>query len=410
MTMAIDIEAEERGTVAVWNTFRESQLAVKVLLVGVFLSRLGGFLNIFIVLYLAAKGYSTERSALALSVYGAGGVAGLLLGATLADRLGARNSAVLGMTATAVLTASLLYLPGYPAVLVAVGLASVAAQIYRPSSAALLSELTPEDRQVMIFGMYRFGLNLGATAAPLLGFALFYLGGREYTLLFWGEGLIALAYAVLALVAIPARSRPASGTDASAESGPARYLAMFHDRRYLLFLFATMLNAVVYVQYLSTLPLEVKAAHVWVLWYTVAVSLNGLIVVVFELPLTKISQHWPTRFTVGLTLTLVGLGNACYGFPISPVVIIGATLVWTLGEILGGPSVFAYPAMAAPPPLKSLYIGGFQFMHTLGTAVGPIIGGALFVRLGHGVWPVMALAGLAAAVLGVAAIRPTDSP
>ena len=66
--------------------------------------------------------------------------------------------------------------------------------------------------------------------------------------------------------------------------------------------------------------------------------------------------------------------------------------------------------MSAPPRLKSLYIGGFQFMHTLGTAVGPIIGGALFVRLGHGVWPVMAFAGLAAAVLGVAAIRPTDSP
>jgi MFS family permease len=408
--MTMVTTTEERGTVAVWNTFRGSPLAVKVLLAGVFLSRLGGFLNIFIVLYLAAKGYSTEQSALALSVYGTGAVAGLLLGTTLAHRLGARNSAVLGMTATAVLTAALLYLPGYPAVLVAVGLASVAAQIYRPSSAALLSELTPRDRQVMIFGMYRFGLNLGATAAPLLGFALFYLGGREYTLLFWGEGLIALAYAVLAMAAIPARSRPVSGPDAGAAAyGPGRYLAMFRDRRYLLFLFAALLNAMVYVQYLSTLPLEVKAAHVWVLWYTVAVALNGFVVVVFELPLTKISQYWPTRLTVGLTFTLVGLGNACYGFPISPVVIIGATLVWTLGEILGGPSVFAYPAMAGPPRLKGLYIGGFQFMHTLGTAVGPIIGGALFVRLGHRVWPVMALAGLSAAVLGAAAIRTTDS-
>jgi MFS family permease len=86
------------------------------------------------------------------------------------------------------------------------------------------------------------------------------------------------------------------------------------------------------------------------------------------------------------------------------VIIIG-TLIWTLGEIVGGPAAFAYPAIAGPAHLRGRYIGSFQFVFGLGTAVGPLIGGLLFARLGHAVWPVLALAGAGAVVLGVAAIR-----
>jgi MFS family permease len=383
---------------------------VKALLVGVFLSRLGGFLNIFIVLYLTARGFSAEQAALALGVYGVGGVAGVLLGGTLADRLGARNSTVLSMSMTAVLTAGLLYLPTYPLLLAAVALASVAAQIYRPASATLLSELTPENRQVMIFAMYRFGLNLGAMAAPLIGYGLYHLGDEQYTLLFWGEALIALAYAFVAMAAIPRRAAKPPAAESAEDEAGGGYVAMLRDRRYVLYLLAMFCNAIVYIQYLSTLPLDVAAAGVDLFWYTLAVALNGLIVIAFELPLTKLSQHWPTRLTVGLAFGLVGVGVAFYGLPLGPAVIISATLIWTLGEIIGGPAVFAYPATAGPPHLKSRYIGSFQFMYALGTAIGPVIGGALFVQLGHSVWPVLAVSGLLAAILGVAAIRTPPKP
>jgi MFS family permease len=67
--------------------------------------------------------------------------------------------------------------------------------------------------------------------------------------------------------------------------------------------------------------------------------------------------------------------------------------------------VFAFPAMAGPAHLKGRYIGSFQFMFGLGSAVGPMVGGALFTSLGHRVWLVMALASVVATVLGVAAVR-----
>jgi len=381
-------------------------MAVKAIFCGVFVNRIGAFLNIFLVLFLTSKGHSPSEATFALGAYGAGGVLGVLIGGMLADRLGARNATVLSMSSSAVLVASLLYVPSYLGVLVAVTLCGLVSQIFRPASATLLSELTPESRQVMIFAMYRFGLNLGSTAAPLIGFALYNLDNQHYTLLFWGESLVAVAYAALALVALPRKERAPAKSDGAAPAAPAgSYLTVLRDRRYTLFLIAAFFNAAVYVQYLSTLPLDVKAQGVPIFWYTAAVALNGLIVIAFELPLTKISQHWPFKLLVGLAFGLVGLGVVSYGLPLGPAVIIMGTLIWTLGEVVGAPAVFAFPAMAGPAHLKGRYIGSFQFMFGLGSAVGPMVGGALFTSFGHRVWLLMALASVVATVLAVGSVK-----
>ena len=129
-------------------TFREAPLAVKAILIGVFISRLSGFLNIFLVLYLTAKGFSTELAALALGVYGAGAIVGVLLGGAMADRLGPRNATVISMSDDRGADGGAALPALYPLLLVAVGLVSLGGQLYRPASATLLSELTPAGQQV----------------------------------------------------------------------------------------------------------------------------------------------------------------------------------------------------------------------------------------------------------------------
>ncbi|MFI8993953.1 MFS transporter [Streptomyces sp. NPDC053542] len=399
--MAPETRAGERATV--WATFREAPLAVKTVLAGVLVNRLSGFLNIFLVLFLTAKGYSDGHTVIALGVYGAGAVVGSLIGGTLADRMGVRNATVVSMGSTSVLTAALLYLPDFTALLVAIALVSLGAQLFRPASATLLAELTSEHRQVMIFAMYRFGLNVGATAAPLVGYGLYNAGGHEYDLLFWGEAAIALLYAAFAWATLPARAPRAPVPSAAGPKGG--YLAVLRDRRYLLYLVAAFCHSAVYMQYLSTLPLYMKDAGLALFWYTFAVSLNGFIVIAFELLITKLSQEWPLKLTVGLGFALVGAGVAFYGLPIGPAAVVVGTLIWSLGEIIGGPAVFAYPAKAGPERLRSRYIGSFQFMFGLGTAVGPMLGSWLFLQLGGLVWPAVAVGSLLATVFGLIAVR-----
>lgn len=392
--------------------FSEASLPAKVVLAGVFINRLGGFLNLFIVLYLTSKGYSAEQAATALSAYGAGAVAGLFIGSTLAGRLGARNAMVISMSGTCLIMGSWLYLPSYPLLLAAAFAVAMISQLNRPASATLLSDLTAADRQVMTFALYRFGLNLGAAAAPLLGLGLYNLAGHHYDLVFWGEALIALAYGVLAWIALPRKAKDKHHAetirDTAVQAEPGRssgYLQVLRDWRYTLYLIAIALHTAVYVQYLSTLPLTIKGAGIPITWYTIAVSFNGLIVIAFELIVTNVTQSWPMRLSIALIFGLVGVGMAIYGLPFGPAVILTGTLVWSLGEIIGGPATLAYPGLAAPARLKSHYIGSFQFMFGLGTAIGPAIGGWLIVRLGQSVWPVLALGSALATILALVAVR-----
>ncbi|MEU9941304.1 MFS transporter [Streptomyces lavendulae] len=391
----------------VWVTFKEAPRAVKTVLAGVLVNRLSGFLHVFLVLFLTAEGYSKGRTVIALGVYGGGAVVGSLAGGTLADRLGIRGATVLSMSSTAVLTASLLYLPDFTLLLAAIALVSLGAQLFRPASATLLAEQTDGDRQIMIFAMYRFGLNVGATAAPLLGYALYNAGGQTYTLLFWGEAALALGYALVARATLPARSRVRTGPvrEAALTAATGGYGAVLRDRRYVLYLVAAFFHSAVYMQYLSTLPLSLKDAHIALFWYTFAVALNGFIVIAFELLVTKVSQRWPLKITIGLGFALVGAGVACYGLPIGPAAVVIGTLVWSLGEILGGPAVFAYPAGAGPEALRSRYIGSFQFTFGLGSALGPMAGTWLFLQFGGLVWPLVGACSLLATLFGLIAVR-----
>lgn len=397
----------------VLETFSQSPLSSKVVLLGVMINRLSGFLQIFIVLYLVSLGYSHQQTIIALAVYGTGAVIGALLGGAISERFGPRLASMISMGATAVLTAALLYLDHFTSILIVVALASLCAQLFRPASAALLSWQTSPERQTMIFAIYRLGLNLGATGAPLIGYALYLWGGESFTLLFWGEAIIAALYAVLAMLTLPGKNEVGeiskqAGADKTAAGG---YLDVLADRRFVLFLLATFCHSAVYVQYITTLPLYVEDKGITLFWYTLAVSLNGIIVICFELFITKFTQGYNKRYVLAFGFALIGAGVAFYAVPIGPAALIVGTLIWSLGEIISGPSFFAFPANAGPGHLKSHYLGSFHFMFSLGIALGPVIGGWLYLSLDTAFWLVIALGSVfAALVCGVCVKEPAPAP
>src|SRR5579863_7862414 len=91
-------EAKRRDDAAIWITFRESPVPVKAMLAGVFVNRLGGFIAVWLVLFLhTQRGFSPVLAGAALSAYGAGAVLGVLVGGSLADWLGPRRATLISM-------------------------------------------------------------------------------------------------------------------------------------------------------------------------------------------------------------------------------------------------------------------------------------------------------------------------
>ena len=161
----------------IWVTIREAPVPVKALLVGVFVNKLGWFLQVFLVLFLTtSRGFTPVQAGTALGVYGGGSVIGLIIGGSLSDKVGPRAAVMISMFGMAGFVLAIGFVPSYAAVVVMVALAGAVGQFYRPASAALLTELTPKHRQVMIFAVYRLAMNLGTTAAPLIGAAVLFSG------------------------------------------------------------------------------------------------------------------------------------------------------------------------------------------------------------------------------------------
>jgi predicted MFS family arabinose efflux permease len=388
----------------IWATFRESSVPVKAILIGVFINQLGTFLQTFLVLFLTNRGFTEVQAGFALGVYGAGLVLGVLIGGMLADRLGARMATLVSMLGSAAMLLSVLFVTNYQALLVVVLLVGLISRIYRPAAGALLLELTPQHRQVMISAMFRLAFNLGATAAPVFGAALVAI---SWDLLFWAEALAATAYGVIAATMLPKRKKkePAETGEAEAAAKSGGYIAVLRDGRYVLYLLAAFVNSAVYMQYVSALPLAMRDAGLATAWYGAVISLNGIIVITCELLLTKVVQRWPIKVVVATGFALLGAGFSIYALPWGASVFVIGTLVWTLAEIVGGPTMFAYPGRAAPPQLLGRYVGSMQAMFGLGAAVGPAAGVALWNSVGSNVWWMCGLASLLALAFGWVGMR-----
>jgi MFS family permease len=377
---------------------------------GIFVNRLGAFIQVFLVLFLTTRGFSSVQAGTALAVFTAGAVLGVIVGGSLTDWFGPRTTIVLSMIGGAALTLAILYLDSYVALLVVVHFAGLVGGAYRPASSTLLSSLTPKHRQVMVFAMYRLAYNLGNTAAPIIGAALV---AFSYNLLFWGEAIAALGYGLIALLALPKRAEvePRATTEVAAR--PARdghtsggYLAVLSDGRYVLFLGALLVNAIVYVQYLSALPVAMRAAGFGPAVYSAMVALNGIIVISCELLVTKYVQRWPMRIVVLVGFALLGTGMATYALPFGLAVFVVGTLIWSLAEIIAGPTMFAYPALAGPDHLRGRYVGAGSAMFGVGSASGSVIGLALWESVGTNVWLICGVACLVGMVAGWYGVRP----
>jgi predicted MFS family arabinose efflux permease len=159
------------------------------------------------------------------------------------------------------------------------------------------------------------------------------------------------------------------------------------------------INAAIYMQYLAVLPLQLKADGLSTWWYSAMVALNGFLVITCELLVTKVSQRWPPRLVAMAGFALLGGGLALYAVPGGVAIFVIGTLLWTLAEITAGPTMFAYPGMAARPGLLGRYVGSAHAMFGLGGALGPFLGVWVWNHLGSQVWVWCGLAGALGAVL-----------
>jgi MFS family permease len=377
---------------------------VWILCAGTFVNRFGSFVAVFLVLYLRERGYSIAESGLVVSFYGIGNVIAAAVGGWVADRFGRRNALAFSMFGSAATLLLLSQAASLPLIIVLTTLAGLTGEMYRPAAAALITDLTPAGERIPAFALNRLAINAGFAAGPAVAGLL---AEHSFFLLFLGDALTSLAFGVICLTALPEGVRVRREDERPGEA----VRTMFHDRLFLFFLIASVLGAFVYFQSQTTFPLHVKASGLSEADYGLLISLNGLAIVLLELPLVSITQRFPYRPVLALGSVLVGLGFALNALASDLPALAVTVLIWTLGEIIYAPVASAYVADIAPEHLRGRYQGAWGLTWGLAFVLAPALGAAIFAWSPDGLWLACGGLGVAAAVLLLVGSRaPATAP
>jgi MFS family permease len=371
-----------------------------ILFAGTFVHRLASFVFPFLALYLTRRGLSVTEAGFALTGYGIGGVAAQLAGGLLTDRIGRRNAIALSMIASAVLVLLVLQARATLAVVAVVILYSFFAELHRPASYALLTDLTPSQHRMAAIAFYRLLVNLAFAIGLAIGGLV---AARSFTLLFVIDAASSATFGVISLLVLPHGTK--TSREAERELGGGARRAILADTGFLLVLAGIFVSALVYAQTYSTFPLWVRDLGFDEKVYGFLQGANGFLVVAFELAVTAIAlRHARTRM-IALGVLLTGLGFGAFAALTSALGMFVAVLVWSFGEMFDSPSVAAFTADRAPPHARGRFQSALGVTYGLAFTVGPLAGTALYQVEPRAVWYVSAVLGVAGAMLALAAER-----
>jgi MFS family permease len=372
---------------------------VWILLGGTLINRFGTFVLPFLILYMTRSGFSVAQAGMAVGAYGVGHLISSIAGGHLADRIGRRNTIAIAMFGSSITMLALSQARTFVAITMVTCIVGIFAELYRPASSALIIDLVEDPkRRVFAFGMYRFAVNLGVAAGPATaGF----VADKSFFALFLIDAFTSLVYGVIALAALPHGVRGAAKDD----TGGSAVKIAFADGAFVAFLIATLGVALVDFQLGSTYPLYLTSIGFSARVYGMLVSLNGLLVCVFELWITSYVRRFRALPVIAIGYALNNFGFALTGLAHSVPALAAMMFIWTTGEMCSSPMSAAYVAELAPERYRGRYMGIYIFMFSIGLIIGPPLGTFLFQRSPNWLWGGAAGIGVMSGLLLMASSR-----
>lgn len=367
---------------------------------GTLVNRAGAFVLPFLAFYLTDElALSPSFVGLVLGAFGLGSVIAALGGGELADRFGRRPVLLGSQLATAANLVALGLTTDHTLVLLLVALLGLTSNTSRPAFAAMTADIVAPADRVRAFSLNYWAINLGFAVAPALAGLLATSG---YLTLFLVDAGTTLVFAVLIFLRVP-ESRPEAHPRGDA---PGSMRDVLQDRVFLSFVLLAFGFAVVFMQHLSALPVQMRDDGLLPSQYGAVIALNGALIVLVTVPLSRYLQRFPPSRVLAASGVFVGLGFGATAWASTPAEYAVTVAVWTVGEVIGAAVGPVVVADLSPAALRGRYQGVFGFSFALAAMVAPLAGGWTYEHLGAAaLWGACAVVSFAT-VFGHLAIGP----
>jgi MFS family permease len=357
--------------------FRGLPRAFWVLFAGTLVNRVGGFVLVFLAIYLTeVRGLTATQAGVVISAYGLGAIGGGPLGGALSDRIGRRPTLVASLIGGG---ASMLVL-GFVTRPVAMTAAAIVTgllyEMYRPVVSATVADVVGSDDRPRAYSLLYWAVNLGASIAPVLGGLV---AAYSYLALFAADAATTAMYGVILWAALP-ETRPVEPARDNTARGAVR--AILKDYVFLAICLLTLAISIVFFQAFAGLPIDMRAHGITTSGFGALMALNGLLIVLLQPFAGELIRDRSRPSVLAAASLLLGVGFGMNAWIGSAPGYAASIAVWTLGEILFAPASMSLVADLAPPDLRGRYQGVFAMTFSGAFAAAPAVGGSVIAHAG----------------------------
>lgn len=302
------------------------------------------------------------------------------VGGEIADRTERRQLLIFAQFMRAIafglMAIAIFYDLGFWVIAITFFINSIFGSIVQPTSNAMVSDILPKEKRLDGYAITRSAGNLGWAVGPAIGG---FLAGYSYGFLFVISGIITGMAALVFWLFLKTPTTLIINERFKFKDLLAikddKYLAWHSVLIFVLYLVVAQLIAPFSVY---TVDMVKISEHQLGLLYT----LNGLLVVVLQIPFTRLLSKF--RYTIQLALGsfIYVIGYGMVGFFSSFYFFIIAMTVITFGEVFMSPPSLALTSKLAPDGRMGRYMGIFGFFVALGWSFGPLYGGVILDGFG----------------------------
>lgn len=361
------------------------------------INRCGGMVISFITLYLTQRlHFSIAEAGYVMGFFGAGALLGAYLGGRLTDRVGYFQVQFWSLILNGIMLLVLLSIEQFWPMCAAVFVMSVTSEVFRPANSVSIAQNSPPETRTRSISLYRMSANLGWTIAPTMGGLLVAFGWQW---LFWVDGLTCIFAAFMLLSYKPVREKAlehklantapeAETVEASENTEPER--SPYRDQEYLWFILLTLLNAVVFMQILWTVPVFFKEAYHWSEQQIgLMVALNGLVVFLVEMPLIHCIEGKKSPLSqvrVGVILYILAYLSFVLPFHSFLAAVLFMVAI-SFGEIFVMPFSSNYSMARSGKRNQGQYMGLYVMAYSISNVIAPLFGTQVISAWGfHTLW------------------------
>ncbi|MEO0413331.1 MAG: MFS transporter [Verrucomicrobiota bacterium] len=362
-----------------WQQMRALPREVWILFWGMFINRFGTFVIPFLTLYLKDLGFSSWQIAAVFAAAAVGGVGSMLAGGRLADMIGRKNTISIALIGGAIAMLLMWRADSVWSFVLTAFIHGVAHGMYHPAASSLMADIVPSDRRVTAFAILRWAVNLGFAGGMIAGGVL---ADKNYDYLFIGDAVTSSIYGVIAFFFLPHGLK----TSRQASRWAPALKSMLGNPLFIRYFFANFFVVICFMQWGSSVARLTVDLGYSTKVYGWLMGFNGLVITLFEVPITQFLRKRNPQRVIALGFLLCGVGVWMNWLSFSWLLIAVAMLVFTIGEMIALPISSAYLADLSPEKMRGRYSAALGLTWNLGHAIAPGVGLMLYEKLPIALW------------------------